>query len=274
MSDIDTGHVGIVEKAAKEGGKRAMEWFRTEIDSENKAESSAEIINPADVVTDADRAAQRKVIDVIKEEYPDDAIVGEEEDELKSVPKTGTAWVIDPIDGTYNFARGGRDWATSVAVVRDGNPIAAANFLPALGDMYVASSGEMTRNGTRVAVSDRPEPKYSSVAPMVIPDYGDREGFGNATKEIVTNFGNIRRYGSAQVTCALVASGVLEGAVTHRKLNPWDSIAGAYMIEEAGGKITDIDGEKWTHESQGLVASNGRSHDEILAVARTMAGNK
>lgn len=274
MSPIDTDRVDIAERAAREGGKRAMEWFRTDVDSENKVESSAEIVNPAEVVTDADRAAQRKVIDVITEEYPDDAIVGEEEDELKSVPESGIAWVIDPIDGTYNFARGGGYWATSIAVVRDGKPIAAANFLPALDDMYVASPGRTTRNGTQVTVSKRPEPKYSSVAPMVIPDYGERGNFSNAAKEIITKFGNIRRYGSAQVTCSLVASGVLEGAMTHRQLNPWDSIAGAYMVKEAGGKITDLDGNMWTHESQGLVVSNGQSHDEILAVAQTMAGNR
>jgi len=77
-------------------------------------------------VTEADRAAQRTVIESIRETFPDDAIVGEEEDERKTVPETGAAWVIDPIDGTSNYVRDIRVWGTAVAAVVDGEPVAAA----------------------------------------------------------------------------------------------------------------------------------------------------
>ncbi len=270
MSRVFEDRLSVGKEAASAGGKEALNRFRTNITSENKTNESSRIVNPAEVVTAADREAQRRVIEIIREEYPDDAIVGEEEDELKTVPKSGFSWIIDPIDGTYNYARGNAYWATSIAIVRDGEPIAGINVLPVLEDMYVGSPDGVTRNGESVRVSSRPEPKFFSVAPIVIPDYGNREQFAEATREIVTRFGNFRRYGSAQVTFSLLASGVLEGAVTARKLNPWDSIAGVYMIEQAGGTVTDLSGNPWTHDSQGLVASNGESHGDLLDIADMM----
>lgn len=274
MTQSDDNRLGVVKEAARVGGTEALRWFRTELKSENKVDADTPVVNPGEVVTDGDRAAQQRIVQLIEREYPDDAIVGEEGDELKSVPESGVAWVIDPIDGTYNFARGDAFWATSIAVVRDGKPIAAANAIPAIDDLYLAGPDGVTRNDEPMSVSDRPEPKFCSVAPMVIPDYGDRESFARGTAEIARRFGNIRRYGSAQVTCSFVASGIIEGGIGTGRLNPWDSIAGAYLVDRAGGMVTGIDGAPWTHRSDGLVVSNGRSHDDVVAVARLMAGDR
>jgi myo-inositol-1(or 4)-monophosphatase len=271
MTGPTEGRLDVVERAVNQGSDEALSRFRTDLESENKVNASSRVVNPGDVVTAADRAAQRQIVELIGEEYPKDAVVGEEEDELKSIPESGFAWVIDPIDGTYNFARGDAHWATSVALVRDGQPVAAANALPVFDELYITRGDGVTRNGEPTTVSDRPEPRFFSVAPLIIADYGDREVFASAISDIVTKFGNVRWYGSAHVTCAQVAGGTIEGAVAAPKLNHWDSVAGAYLVEQAGGTVTDIHGDPWSHESVGLVVSNGQSHEDVLAIAQRMA---
>lgn len=273
MNSRQGSKLSVAQAAARAGGEEALSLFRTELESENKVAETDRIVNPGDVVTAADRRAQQTVIETIEANYPDDTIVGEEDDALKTVPETGVAWVIDPIDGTYNFARGNSYWTTSIAVVRNGDPIGAVNFIPALSDMYTAGPNGVERNGNPITVSDRPEPKYSTVATPGIPDFGHREQFADGIREIVNQFGNLRRYGSAQVALALVAGGIIEGVVTDYRLNPWDTIAGAYMIEQAGGTVTDIYGDEWNVTSHGIVASNGKSHEALLQIGQLMAGS-
>jgi myo-inositol-1(or 4)-monophosphatase len=78
----------------------------------------------------------------------------------------------------------------------------------------------------------------------------------------------MRRFGCAQLGLAMVASGALEGITTNLRANPWDTVAGVHMIRQAGGQVTDLEGERWRHDSEGLVASNGAVHDELLEAAR------
>jgi myo-inositol-1(or 4)-monophosphatase len=255
-------HISVAERAARAGGEVALDAFRTGIDVETKS-------GKTDVVTQADRLAQRRVIEVIRETHVEDAIVGEEEDELKAVPDEGDAWVIDPIDGTNNFVRDTQIWATSVAAVDDGEAVAACNHLPALGDTYVASENEgVTLNGDPVTVSEKTDPETFVVAPTIWWDFDHRDEYARACTAIVERFGDMRRYGCAQAVLSMVASGQLEATITNVHANPWDSVAGVHLVREAGGKVTDIHGDRWTAGSEGLVASNGEVHDEVLAAAR------
>ncbi|MFB6199090.1 MAG: inositol monophosphatase, partial [Halobacteriaceae archaeon] len=146
--------------AAIAGAEVASSHFRTGLEVEMKQ-------GKTDVVTRADRETQRRIIEVLREEFPEDAIVSEEEDELKSVPDSGAAWIIDPIDGTNNFVRDVPIWATSVAVVNDGKTMGAANVLPELEDRYVSDGTDVTLNGTRVTVSDRSDPETFRVCPVI-----------------------------------------------------------------------------------------------------------
>jgi myo-inositol-1(or 4)-monophosphatase len=261
----------LVERAARAGAEEAHSLFHRGVEPENKVDPSAGIVDPGDVVTEADRAAQRRVLEVVEAAYPADTVVGEEADARKTVPDTGIAWVVDPIDGTYNFDRGSRQWLTSVAVLEDGDPFAAANVAPALGDVYRADATGAFRNGEPISVTGHREPRYANVAATFIPTFGSREPYAAGVAELFERFGNVRRYGSAQLTLSHVACGVLDGAVTPDRVNPWDSIAGVHLVERAGGRVTDLDGDRWRHDSRGLVASNGEVHDELLEVARTMA---
>jgi myo-inositol-1(or 4)-monophosphatase len=254
MADRET----VTEAAATEGATFAHERFRTELEVATKE-------SPMDYVTEADRGAQRRVIERIREEFPDDPIVGEEDDELKRVPERGDYWVVDPIDGTTNFVLGLPTWATSVAAVGSDDSVAAATVAPAVDDRFVATSAGVTCNGAPVSVSDRADVAEFTVAPILRYGQDRDDEFGTLLCELLRAFGDLRRFGSAQLTLGYVAGGMLDAAVgLQPRPNPWDTIAGVSMVEWAGGTVTDVHGDAWTPTSDGLVASNGDAHERVL----------
>ncbi|MFB6096066.1 MAG: inositol monophosphatase [Haloferacaceae archaeon] len=256
MDDL-AARIEVLERAAREGGSIAEAAFRTDLTVEEKGHA-------LDAVTDVDRAVQRHVVDVLSTAFPDEPIVAEEEDALKEVPAAGPAWLVDPIDGTNNFVAGTRCWATSVAAVADGEPVAAVNHFPALGDTYRTTPVGVSRNGEAVAVSDRERPAEVTAGPLYGLGRQDREAYATVTRRIVDSLGDLRRAGSSQATLSRVAAGELDAAVSTVRLPPWDTVAGVHLVRRAGGTVTDVDGEPWRHDSQGLVASNGRAHDALL----------
>lgn len=253
----------LAEASARAGAATAVDQFRSSLEVERKAGGEA--------VTEVDRAAQAAVVERIRATAPDATIVGEEVGTADTVPADGTAWIVDPIDGTENFVRGTRRWTTSVARIEAGGPVAAANAAPAMGDTYVGRPESVTRNDEPVTVSERTDPRRFAVAPIVWWGFDRREEYTAAVRAILERFGDLRRTGSAQATLSLVAAGGLDGAVTNVAASPWDTVAGAAMVEWAGGRVTDLDGEPWRYDSDGLVASNGQCHDAVLAAARDVA---
>jgi myo-inositol-1(or 4)-monophosphatase len=251
----------IAAASARAGAEVAVGSFRTELEIEHKS-------GKTDVVTRADRRAQEAVVDRIRSSDTDATVVGEENDTAQAVPGSGTVWVVDPIDGTNNFVRGDRYWATSVACLVDGDPVAAANVLPALGDSYVGTPEGVTLNGDPVSVSDRSDPDRFAVVPTVWWGFDRREEYAAVLEAIVGRFGDLRRVGSAQASLSLLAGGTYEGVFTTVDAPAWDTVAGAALVRWAGGTVTDLDGGAWHHDTPGLVASNGRAHDELLAAAR------
>ncbi|MFB6253306.1 MAG: inositol monophosphatase, partial [Halobacteriaceae archaeon] len=246
MPDNESKRVQLAVDAAKTGAEIALDAFRSDITIETKT-------GKTDVVTAIDRQVQQTLINEIKNEYPDDVFVGEEEDERKTVPETGAVWIIDPIDGTNNYVRQMRDWATAVATVVDGKTIGAANVLPALNDTYVVGPDEVTLNEKAITVSDRSDPETCTVAPTIWWDFEHRHEYANACKAIVERFGDLRRPGCAQAVLSMIAAGQLDGAITNVVVNPWDAIGGVSMVRRAGGKVTDIDGDPWEPQAKGLV---------------------
>lgn len=251
----------VAERAATAGAELAVDVFRTGIDADTKASNT-------DLVTEADRNAQARVIEVIEAEYPDEPIVGEEDDAPKTVPEEGPAWIVDPIDGTTNFVNDIRVWGTAVAAVRDGEPVGAAVVLPALGDSYTADREAAYLNGTAISVSETSEPEVATVSPLMLWDADNRAQYAAATRELVRRYADLRRFGSAQATLALIAAGSLDGGFTNLVSYPWDSVAGVHLVRQAGGTVTDRHGDRWRHDSEGLVVSNGRLQDSLLAATR------
>ncbi|MFD1562456.1 inositol monophosphatase family protein [Haloarchaeobius amylolyticus] len=262
MSDADDAtRAAIAGRAAREGAAVAADSFRTDLTVEHKGEKT-------DVVTQVDRDAQEAVIETIRKTFPDDPIVGEEADALKDVPEAGPAWIVDPIDGTNNYVGGIRAFGTAVAAVVDGEPVGAAFDCPALSDRYRVGPDGPFRNDEPLSVSDCADPEAATVCPTFWWDFDQRDQYAAANRVLVERFGDMRRFGCAQLELAMVASGALEGTMTNLRANSWDTVAGVKLIREAGGVVTDLEGERWRHDSDGLVASNGAIHDELLAAAR------
>lgn len=247
----------IAERAARAGAEVADGYFRTNIDVATKS-------GKTDVVTRADHEAQDRVIEVIQEHFPGEAIVGEEGEELKSVPADGPVWIVDPIDGTTNYVRGVRTWATSVSAVVNGSPVAAATIMPAEGDAYVADAETATLNGDPISVSERSDPETFIVVPALWWPPDRRGEYAVTLESIVKRFGDVRRIGCAQGALAMIASGRFEGTITNVYGKPWDTVAGAHLIELAGGTVTDVEGNQWHPTAKGLVASNGPAHEMLL----------
>ena len=258
----------VAERAAQAGADVAEASFRRPLEVQTKA-------NPSDFVTDADRNAQDAALEVIRRADPDGTVVAEEEDATddptmrsgSTVPTEGVAWIVDPIDGTRNYVAGSRIWATSVAAVVDGETAAAATLMPAYGDDYALGPDGVTRNGAPVTPSEFGDPLAFSVAPLGWWPREERGEFSRLCDVLGERFGDVRRYGCAQAVLAMVASGELDAAVATRRLEPWDAVAGAAMVERAGGAVTDPDGNAWGPDSVGLVASNGNAHEALIEAA-------
>ena len=250
----------VAERAAQAGAEVAEAAFRRPMAVETKT-------GPADFVTDADRNAQEAVLDVLGRADPDGTVVAEEDDTVTEIPSNGTAWVVDPIDGTRNYVAGSRLWATSVAAIVDGETVAAATLMPAYGDDYALGPDGVTRSGAPVEPSNLDDPAAFSVAPLGWWPPEERGEFERLCGAIGDRFGDLRRLGCAQAGLAMVASGELDGVVGTRQMAPWDTVAGAAMVERAGGTVTDLGGEPWRHDATGLVASNGNDHGSLLETA-------
>lgn len=252
--------VDVAKRAARSGGDAALDRFRTGTTARTKDGIS-------DLVTQADLAAQERIVDEIKRSFPDHSVIGEE-NEQSVLEADNPVWIVDPIDGTYNYVREIRNWTTSVAFVSNSKPKVAVNYLPALGDIYVCDSSGVRLNGQEVRVNTKTDPRTFTVVPSVWWDFDRRDEYISITKQILERFNDMQRLGSVQMVLSLLASGSIEGVVTNLELPPWDSVAGVYMVRESGGEVTDKFGDAWRYGSEGLVASNGQRHDEVLAVVQ------
>lgn len=248
-------------RAAEAGADVAVAAFGTELAVETKG-------GKTDVVTRADREAQTRVIDVLREEFEDEPIIAEEDETPGSVPESGPAWIIDPIDGTANFVRGISVWTTSVVATIDGSPVGGATVCPALGETFRLNTVEATRDGRALSVSDRSDPEEFFVVPTFWWAFDRREPYVDLCRGIVERFGDMRRFGSAQYELGLCAAGAVDAVVTNVETNPWDTVLGVGLVRAAGGTVTDIYGDPWKHDSKGLVASNGEAHEVVLEAAR------
>ncbi|MFC7137203.1 inositol monophosphatase family protein [Halobaculum litoreum] len=258
MADDASDRLETAIAAARRGGDRAMESFRSAPAVETKADG------PMDAVTAVDRAVQETVAGFLADAYPDDAFVGEEEDARKTVPATGDAWVVDPVDGTVNYAAGNRVWMTSVAACRDGEPVAAANYAPATGDLYVAGDAGTRRDGDPATVSDTTDTAAFTVNPVFGVSPRHRRELTAVVGTVLDSFGDVRRFGCAQAALSGVATGELEATVSTVALNDWDTVAGVHLVRRAGGRVTDVHGDRWTPGATGLIASNDEAHDALV----------
>jgi myo-inositol-1(or 4)-monophosphatase len=229
-----------------------------------------------DVVTNADYASEHVVIEAIRDRYPDDGILAEESGEHAGVLRddgshNGRQWVIDPLDGTVNYANGIPYYCVSIGLVVDDRPTVAVILDPARGDLYTATAdgpalldGQPARASSKEALSDY-------VVSLAVIGRG-----GLARERRIAPLIRIhRRMGSAALSLAYVGSGRFDAFVQNGGLSPWDVAAAGLVAERAGAVVTDVNGGPWWNPMlrgprTSIVAAPPAQHGAILELLRSL----
>ncbi len=223
----------------------------------------------SDLVTEADKASEKAILSLIRQNHPDHSLLAEESGSEEN-PQSGYCWVVDPLDGTTNFTHQYPMVSISIALLKEGKPILALIDHPILKERFIAVKGEgATLNGQPIHVSKNPTLEKSLLATGF--SYDRNETDDNNYKEFcrITSLSQgVRRLGSAALDLAYVAAGRLDG-FWERGLGPWDMAAGWLLVQEAGGTVTDYDGTDFELASGRVLASNGILHEELKRALRS-----
>lgn len=251
-------HKEILIEATKAGANELQKFFNKKFTISHK-----EGIN--NLVTEADFAADKAIKKVIKDAFPDHGIVSEESDE--KISESDYRWIIDPIDGTVNFANGIPICCVSVGLEYQGNMLMGAVFNPNMNEFYLAEKGKgATLNGHKISVSNKAEVIRSCLVTGFPYNYLDIEnGPLEVFQKLIKKGIPVRRLGSAAIDLCWVAAGRFDGFYEH-ELHAWDSAAGYLIVEEAGGKVTNLAGEPYSPFQPGIIATNGKIHEELQKI--------
>jgi myo-inositol-1(or 4)-monophosphatase len=223
-----------------------------------------------DLVTDADRASEETILRVLRKRAPGARILAEESGAHEG---EDLCFIVDPLDGTTNYAHGLPAYAVSIALEAAGRVELGVIYDPSHEELYVAErGGGASCNGERIGVSAAAS-LDESLLTTGFP-YDIRVNPDNNLKEyavFATRSRAVRRFGSAVIDLAWVACGRYDG-FWELRLGPWDVAAGGLLVKEAGGRVTAIDGGPLDIDTPTLVASNGHIHDAILAILREVRG--
>lgn len=256
-------HLHIAVEAALKAGSYQRHRFASPVSIELKGDK--------DLVTEVDRESERLIVDHLQSSFPDHAILAEE----GSCRQTGSSlrWVIDPVDGTTNFAHSFPWFCVSIALEAEGELVAGVIYNPIYDELFTAAKGEGAfLNGRRLRVSGN-SPLRESLLGTGFPY--------DCAQDPVNNFDNfmafqraargIRRAGAAALDLAAVAAGRLDG-FWELKLKPWDMAAGVLLVREAGGMVSGFDGSSYSIFHGSVLASNGLIHGEMVAMLDRVAG--
>jgi len=246
-------------KAAKEAGIILMKYYGKGIKGRVKFEDN--------LVSKADLEAEKKIISTIKSRYPKHSILSEECGEKKT--SSGYKWLIDPLDGTHNYLYGIPIFGTSIALQKDKEIILGVIYLPYDNQLFVAEKGKGAfLNNKRINVSKTNNLKKA----MMLYDGGlqrDKKIKLKALDKLIDAVFRIRVFGAACFNLSSIAKGGADIYMEH-STNPWDVAAGLLIIEEAGGKVTALDGKKHDISEKGFIASNNKLHNQIMKIIKKL----
>jgi myo-inositol-1(or 4)-monophosphatase len=224
----------------------------------------------ADLVTAADDDSERRIIERLHREYPSATILSEE----RGVSERGTngeRWIVDPLDGTTNFAHGYPLFCVSIAYEKDGELLAAVVYAPLMNETFTAQRGGGAHlNGMHVGVSAIERLGDAMICTGFQPARYERNAREFAAVSNVAQA--VRRDGSAALDLAYLACGRFDGFWEY-DLHAWDVAAGTLLICEAGGRVTTIEGDETSLDAGSILATNGRLHDELRATLRGARGS-
>ena len=217
------------------------------------------------LVTNVDREVENILIESLRKEFPDIGFLSEEIGEIN--PGSGLKWIIDPIDGTTNFAHGFPFYSISLALEKEKKPILGIVYDPVRNELFSAERGQgACLNGKLIKVSAQKDLKKS----LLMTGFSYK--LGKSMEENLIHFRNfliasqaVRRAGSASLDLCYVACGRLEG-FWELDLNPWDTAAAWLIVEEAGGEVTTFSGRQYSHYLKEILASNGKIHLQMSRI--------
>lgn len=245
----------VAVQAVKEAGEVLVENFGRI--------SQISVKEKGDLVTNADLEAEKRIVDLVRKNYPRHTILSEESKKLKG--ESEYRWIVDPLDGTHNYVRGIDIFGVSIALQYRGEVILGVVYIPLREQLYFAQKGEGSYlNGRRIRVSQtKLDDAYLVHDSDIRLDKGEvmLKNLGKLTHKTF----NLRILGSSAVSLSFLAEGKVDIAIDYYDKS-WDFSGGALIVEEAGGKVTDMQGKRWNPESIGYVASNGKIHDKILQI--------
>jgi len=255
---MSTSFAATAAEAALRAGKIQRANYGQEIDVEHKG--------TIDLVTHVDRACEEAILETLRERHPDHDVVAEESGrERRSSPYV---WYVDPLDGTTNFAHSYPVFSASVALTKDGRAIAGAVYDPLREELFTAERGAGARLNGRPLRTTRETELIKSLLITGFPyDVHDHPERVDLFRRFVTTARGVRRGGSAAIDLCYVAAGRADG-FWEEVLNPWDYLAGALVVEEAGGRVTRFDDSPISVEKGELLATNGPLHAAMLDVLR------
>ncbi|RJP55762.1 MAG: inositol monophosphatase [Deltaproteobacteria bacterium] len=251
--------LGVAIEAAKEAGKILKENLGKSIEIGFKGE-----IN---LVTDIDITSEKTIVHIIRNKYPDHQILTEEGEGHKGTPSH--KWIIDPLDGTTNYAHGYPCFCVSIAFEKNGNILFGVIYDPVLDELFTAEKGGgACLNGRKIRASSTDKLIHSMLATGFPYDLRESQNnnlihFNNFTMSAQA----IRRAGSAALDLCYVAMGRFDG-FWELKLSPWDVAAGSLIVREAGGMVSDFKGGVFDIYSKEILASNGKIHYEMVEVLK------
>jgi myo-inositol-1(or 4)-monophosphatase len=217
-----------------------------------------------DLVTEMDRRAEGLIVPELHRAFPEHTVRAEEGTDVEGEPEV--VWYVDPLDGTTNYAHHLPIYAVSLGLEVRGEPAVGVVHAPELGwELWAARGAGAHLNGQRLRVSTTATLSEALLATGF--PYDRRTALDNNVPEfgaIIRRCQGIRRMGVASIDCACVAQGMFDG-YWELKLKPWDVSAGALLVLEAGGEVTDIDGGPYRSTRGQLLATNGRIHAELSA---------
>ena len=220
---------------------------------------------PTNLVTEMDARAEQLVVDALLAAFPDDGILAEEGSARPG--RSGRRWIVDPLDGTTNYAHGVPMFCVGIGLEEDGRIVLGVVYEPSRDELYVGQRGAGAwLNDAPLAVSTTDALGASLLAtgfPYDIRETGETNLPQYSAFALRAR--GVRLIGSARLDLAYVAAGRFDG-YWELRLSPWDVAAGGILVEEAGGRLTDLSGQPVDIDRPAIVASNGRIHDQVLAV--------
>ena len=268
-SVLDSVTMSSVERrVAVDAARAAGRVLRDALSSTRQIAYKAAV---TDLVTEMDGRAEAIVVEALTTAFPDDGVLGEEGSARAG--GSGRRWIIDPLDGTTNYAHGLPIFSVGIGLEAEGRVILGVVYDPTRDELFAAERGAGAwLNDARLSVSAAAT-LDTSLLVTGFP-YNIRETRDTNLPEytaFATRSRAVRRLGSALLDFAYVAAGRLDG-YWELRLSPWDVAAGSILVEEAGGRVTDLHGGRLDLDRPTIVASNGHIHDQILAVLREVRG--